>query len=205
LRTPISIRASGAAAVVGDPDFQGAFKQLRGARAEAVEISRRYQTEPLLGRAATEEGLRKLVGGGVDVLHLATHGFFDAARPLTSSIVLSGAERPVMLTAARLFESPLPAKLVVLSACETGVGKAVAGDDFLGLSRSFYLGGTLAVVSSMWPVDDVSTRTFMETFHERAKDGDYGRAWLAARDRLRAAGLAPFFYGAFVLGGALRG
>ena len=205
LRTPISIRASSAAAVVGDPDFQGAFKQLRGARAEAVEISRRYQTEPLLGRAATEEGLRKLVGGGVDVLHLATHGFFDAARPLTSSIVLSGAERPVMLTAARLFESPLPAKLVVLSACETGVGKAVAGDDFLGLSRSFYLGGTLAVVSSMWPVDDVSTRTFMETFHERAKDGDYGRAWLAARDRLRAAGLAPFFYGAFVLGGALRG
>jgi len=205
LRTPISIRASSAAAVVGDPDFQGAFKQLRGARAEAVEISRRYQTEPLLGRAATEEGLRKLVGGGVDVLHLATHGFFDAARPLTSSIVLSGAERPVMLTAARLFESPLPAKLVVLSACETGVGKAVAGDDFLGLPRSFYLGGTLAVVSSMWPVDDVSTRTFMETFHERAKDGDYGRAWLAARDRLRAAGLAPFFYGAFVLGGALRG
>ena len=205
LRGPLSIGVARAAAVVGDPDFLGAFKQLIGARREAAEVSKLYETEPLLGAAATEENLRSRVDTGVDVLHLATHGFFDASKPLASSIVLSGKERPVMLTAATLFEFPLPAKLVVLSACETGVGRAVAGDDFLGLPRSFYLGGTLAVLSSLWPVDDASTKAFMETFHERARGGDYGGAWLAARDRLRAAGLPPFFYGAFVLGGALKG
>lgn len=205
LRAPVSIGATRAAAIVGDPDFRGALKQLIGARHEALEVSKLYRTEPLLGAAATEESLRGRVGGGVDVLHLATHGFFDASKPLASSIVLSGKEKPTMLTAARLFEFPLPAKLVVLSACETGVGKAVAGDDFLGLPRSFYLGGTLAVLSSLWPVDDASTKNFMETFHQRARSGDYGGAWLAARDRLRATGLPPFFYGAFVLGGALRG
>lgn len=205
LRTPISIRASGAAAIVGDPDFRGALKQLSGARQEAVEVGRLYRSEPLVGGAATEEGLRGRVKGGVGVLHLATHGFFDATKPLSSSVALSGRDQPVMLTAAKLFEAPLPAKLVVLSACETGVGKAVAGDDFLGLPRSFYLGGTLAVVSSLWPVDDAGTKAFMETFHEQARNGNYGAAWLAARDRLRAAGLPPFVYGAFVLGGALRG
>ena len=205
LRTPVSVGATHDAAIVGDPDFHGAFKQLRGARREAVEVGKLYHTDPLLGAAATEENLRSRVGRGVDVVHLATHGFFDAAKPLASSVVLSGPNKPVMLRAAQLFESPLPGKLVVLSACETGVGKAVAGDDFLGLPRSFYLGGTLAVLSSLWPVDDASTKTFMETFHERARSGDYGSAWLAARDRLRAAGLPPFSYGAFVLGGALRG
>jgi len=205
LRTPISIRVTGAAAIVGDPDFRGAFNQLIGARQEAVEIGRVYRAEPLVGRAATEDALRGQVGAGVNVLHLATHGFFDAAKPLASAVVLSGRETPTMLTAAKLFESPLPAKLVVLSACETGVGKAIAGDDFLGLPRSLYLGGALAVVSSLWPVEDASTKAFMETFHAQAKNGDYGAAWLAARDRLRAAGLPPSFYGAFVLGGALKG
>lgn len=204
LRRPISIRSSGAA-IVGDPDFRGAFKQLPGARQEAMEVGRIYRVETLVGSAATEDGLRRLVGGGVDMLHLATHGFFNASRPLASSVVLSGHERPSMLTAAKLFESPLPAKLVVLSACETGVGKAIAGDDFLGLPRSFYLGGALAVLSSLWPVEDEGTRAFMVAFHERARSGDYGAAWLAARDRLRAAGQPPFVYGAFVLGGALSG
>ena len=50
------------------------------------------------------------------------------------------------LTAARLFEAPLNADVVVLSACETGLGQTTAGDDFLGLARSFYLGGTRAVL-----------------------------------------------------------
>jgi tetratricopeptide (TPR) repeat protein len=205
LRVPVSMGVTKAAAIVGDPDFRGAFKQLEGARKEAIEIGKLYGTEPLLGLAASEETLRGQVGGGVDILHFATHGFFDAANPLASFILLSGREQPQKLTAAKLFENPLPARLVVLSACETGVGKTVAGDDFLGLPRSFYLGGTLAVVSSLWPVDDFNTKLFMETFHRRAKSGDYGGAWLEARDRLRAAGVPPLFYGAFVLGGALKG
>jgi len=53
-------------------------------------------------------------------------------------------------------------------------------------------------------VDDDGTQMFMRTFHERARNGDYGGGWLAARDKLKAAGAPPFVYGAFVLGGALH-
>lgn len=193
------------AVILGDPDFHGVFAPLPGAREEASVLGRLYEAEPLLGAQANENNLRARVGAGADTLHLATHGYFDAERPLASGLVLSGAERPAVLTAQRLFEAPLTARLVVLSACETGVGEAVAGDDLLGLPRGFYLGGARAVVSSLWPVEDESARLFMEVFHRRARDGDYAGAWLAARDSLRARGYPPSAYGAFQLGGAPRG
>ena len=84
------------------------------------------------------------------------------------------------------------------------MGDVAAGDDFLGLPRSFYLGGAVAVLSSLWPVSDAGTRRFMESFHRALQVGDYGQAWLAARDETAAAGFPPSVYGAFVLGGALR-
>ncbi len=194
-----------AAAVVGDPALGGDWASLPGARAEAEKIGALYGVNTLLGADATETALRRSVGKGVRVLHLATHGLFDARDPLQSAVLLSDGAGQSSLTAARLFEAPLNADLVVLSACETGLGQTTAGDDFLGLARSFYLGGTRAVLNSLWPVHDKPTRTFMAAFHQRARSGDYGGAWLAARDRLRSEGLPPSVYGAFVLGGAAGG
>lgn len=187
------------AVVVGDPDFQGRAEQLPGARIEAQRVAAQYGGTPMLGAAATESALRAAVGKGTDVLHLATHGKFFGANPLRSAIYLAGA---TPLTAARLFEQPLPARLVVLSACETGIGQAEAGDDLLGIPRSFYLGGTRAVLSSLWPVDDEGTLAFMEIFHREAARGDLGRAWLTARNTLKQAGRPPWVYGAFILGGS---
>ncbi len=193
------------AAIVGDPHLGTSWVSLPGARTEAEDIGRLYRAETLLGGQATETALRAAVGDGVGVLHLATHGLFDARDPLASAILLSDGTGQAPLTAARLFEQPLAADLVVLSACETGLGAATAGDDFLGLARSFYLGGARAVVNSLWPVHDRPTRIFMTEFHRLARGGDYGGAWLAARDRLRAEGFPPSVYGAFVLGGAASG
>jgi hypothetical protein len=197
--------SAGRAAIVGDPSLGASWTALPGARTEAIDIGRLYGVPALLGDGATEAALRAAVGDGVRVLHLATHGLFDARDPLASAILLSNGEQQSVLTAERLFEEPLNADLVVLSACETGLGQATAGDDFLGLARSFYLGGARAVVNSLWPVHDKPTRLFMTVFHENALLGDYGSAWLAARDRLRAEGLPPSVYGAFVLGGAAGG
>jgi hypothetical protein len=191
------------AVVVGDPVFGGRLAQLPGARAEAIAISGRYRNEALLGQEATEKALRGKVGTGVDVLHFATHALYDPVYPLQSSLILTNGQQAVPLTAERLFQEPLSARLVVLSACETGMGRVIAGDDLLGLTRSFYLAGASAVVSSLWPVDDEATRVFMEAFHERAGTGQYGSAWLAARDAVKAKGYPPSSYGAFVLGGML--
>lgn len=201
IRPPQEIGAGARAVVVGDPDFRGALAALPGARAEARAVAALYGAEPLLGAAATEEALRAALGGGADLLHLATHGRFEATDPLRSAVFLSGPAGPAVLTAARIFEAPLPARLVVLSACETGAGTAVAGDDFLGLVRSFFLGGARTVVNSLWPIDDIATQTFMEHFHRAARHGRPGQAWLVARDALRQAGFPPSAYGAFVLSG----
>lgn len=200
-------KSSRAAVVLGDPELNGELPALPGARREAVSISKAYRVSSLIGSEATEAALRRSVEDGVDVLHLATHGTFNPYDPMESALFLSGANGKAAdrLTAADLFERPLSAKLVVLSACETGLGRAEAGDDFLGLARSFYLGGAVSVVNSLWPVEDAPTQLYMEAFHERARFGDYAGGWILARDRLRKAGYPPSVYGAFILGGAGRG
>ena len=188
------------AVIVGDPDFGSSLPQLPGAREEARRIGTLHGVSPLIGTAATESAVREQVGSGVNILHLATHGTFDALRPLNSAVFLTSRK----LTAADLFARPLAADLVILSACETGLGKSVAGDDYLGLSRSFYFGGVRTLLHSLWPVADAPTRRFMTEFHESAKSGDLGTAWRQATDALNQDGFPPFVAGAFVLSGALR-
>jgi len=191
------------ATIVGDPVFGGLLPQLSGARAEAIAIANKYGEIPIIGVDATIETLRKNVGDGVDILHFATHALYDPIFPLQSALIMSNGEKAVPLTAEDLYKSPLSAQVVVMSACETGEGQVISGDDILGLTRSFYLGGARAVMSSLWPVDDEPTRLFMEIFHEKANNGDYGAAWLFARNALKVKGFPPSTYGAFILGGSL--
>ncbi len=188
--------------IVGDPDFGGDLPQLPGARQEAIAVGKIYQEKPLLGSQARERELRSHVGRGVEIIHLATHGIFQDRQPLNSAFFLTADGKAVALTASRIFEDPLPAKLVILSGCETGLGKTIAGDDLLGLTRSFYLGGAVSTLSSLWQIEDVGTMAFMEKFHQLAVDGDYGKAWLGARNHVKGLGYPASVYAAFVLGGA---
>jgi len=202
-RALIQHAATPRAVVVGDPAFGGILPQLPGAREEAIEVSRCYGASALLGSRATENELRRQIGKGVDVLHLASHALYDPVYPLQSALFLTDGNRATPLTAERLFEQPLSARMVVLSACETGMGQVIEGDEMLGLVRSFYLGGASAMLSSLWPVEDEATRGFMEVFHEKARSGDFGAAWIAAREAVKAKGFPPSSYGAFVLAGSL--
>lgn len=146
----------------------------------------------MIGAAATVSGLRQAIGDRAKVLHFATHGTFDANSPLKSALYLSDGAGPDPLTAADIFEDPLPAELVVLSACETGLGEAVAGDDFLGLARSFYLGGADTVLYSLWPISDEGTREFMTAFYRHVRySNDPVLAWADATARLRDEGYPP--------------
>ncbi len=116
-------------------------------------------------------------------------------------MTVDGTAQPV--TAADLLTHPLPARIVILSACETGMGRTVAGEDLLGLSRSFYLGGAVSKLSSLWPIEDEGTKRFMRVFHkETLESGNLGSAWISARNALRDSGASPSVYGAFMLGGS---
>lgn len=203
VRAPLELSKTVHSVIVGDPAFGGLLPQLPGARAEAQAVSKIYGASALIGEDATELKLRQSIGEGVDVLHFATHALFDPIYPLQSSLIMTDGIRAVPLTAEKLYAQPLKARLVILSACETGMGMVVSGDELLGLTRSFYLGGASSVMSSLWPVDDDATRLFMETFHQKSQGGNYGQAWLSARNAVKTKGFPPAAYGAFVLGGSM--
>ena len=184
--------------ILGDPDYGGVMPQLPGARNEAIEVGKLLSADPLLGEDATEERLRTAVGDQARMLHLATHGSFDPLRPLESGIYLTRSK----LTTQSLFDRPLNSDTVILSACESGLGQTMAGDDYLGLARSLYLGGTRTVIHSLWPVSDQATQSFMRSLYQSVNTHSIGQAWRRAVDQMVVDGYPPHISGAFVLGGS---
>jgi len=104
-----------------------------------------------------------------------------------------------------IFNLRLPAELVVLSACQTGLGKEVKGEGLVGLTRGFMYAGAARVVASLWRVNDAATAELMKRFYRRmSQDG------MRPAAALRAAQIemwkkphwqSPFYWGAFVLQG----
>ena len=143
-------------------------------------------------------------------VHFATHGMLDAHYPELSGLVLSmvnerGETVDGYLRLQDIFNLNLPVELVVLSACETGLGKEVRGEGLVGLTRGFMYAGSPRVVVSLWKVDDAATAELMRHFYEGML-----RQKLRPAAALRAAQLsmwnksawhAPYFWAAFVLQG----
>jgi hypothetical protein len=149
------------ALVVGDPRLSGRpdLPPLPGARREAKAVARIFGVSPVLGSAAT----RRMVQSRAPksrVLHLAAHGVALPDTPLDSYIAL--ADGP--WRAGEIMQSCLePVQVVVLSACQTGLGRTVDGG-VIGLARAFYLAGVDDVVMTLWSVDDAATETLMTRF-----------------------------------------
>ena len=106
------------------------------------------------------------------ILHFATHGFVNPDQPELSGIVLSlvnkdGKQIPGYLRLADLFEQDYPAELIVLSACETGLGKNVSGEGLVGLTRGLMYAGAARVALSLWQVDDRGTSVLMQEFYKQ--------------------------------------
>ena len=117
--------------------------------------------------AATSEDL-----GQYRILHFATHGFLNSLNPELSGLVLSlvdeqGKPQNGYLLAPEIYNLKLPAtELVVLSACQTGLGREIRGEGIIGLTRGFMYAGAPRVVVSLWSVNDRSTADLMKSFYE---------------------------------------
>jgi len=186
-------------------------RPLRGAREEVERIMSLIPSEltrAFIGDEATEEAAKT----SEDVrsarwLHFATHGEFDASRPESSGIVLSTSlpDQEGRLTSQEILELKLSADLVVLSGCQTGLGKQIRGEGIIvGLTRAFMYAGAQSLAVSLWKVEDRSTAELMVHFYGAMLEGE-NRA-----DALRAAKLElirseqwkhPFFWAPFVLVG----
>jgi len=212
------------ALVLADPDFDGTrlpaarsrsaagtrWTRLPGTRVEAAAVAALYGVEPLVGAGATEDALRQR-WESADVLHLATHGQADAARPAYSALVLAaprGGREDGLLHAYEVERARLSARMVVLSACETGRGAISDGEGALALDRSFLLAGAEAVVSSLWPVADDATAELMTVLHRALRRGVAAdRALAEAMNHVRAQPrwADPRFWSAFrVVGAGMR-
>ncbi|MCB9677706.1 MAG: CHAT domain-containing protein [Alphaproteobacteria bacterium] len=187
----------------------------------------------MAGADATEAALTDAIGDA-SLLHLATHGFFATGECRSSLDRAAGAElvgmNPMLLSGVALADAnrdpsaiwtaeeiatlPLDGvDLVVLSACETGLGEIQSGEGVLGLRRAFALSGARATVMSLWPVDDAATRDLMAGFYTHLLADparDEAAALRAAQRELLAANLKAFgearpeTWAAFVVSGAPR-
>jgi CHAT domain-containing protein len=104
------------------------------------------------------------------IVHFATHGLINSEHPELSGLVLSlvdenGKPRDGFLRMHELFNLHLPADLVVLSACQTALGKEIKGEGLVGLTRGFMYAGAQRVVASLWQVDDQATALLMQAFY----------------------------------------
>jgi CHAT domain-containing protein/predicted negative regulator of RcsB-dependent stress response len=144
-------------------------------------------------------------------IHLATHGFFDSESPARSSIILSsfdaqGRDRKAYLRFPDLFNLNLPAELVVLSACETGLGTDVPGEGLVGMTRGLMYAGALRVAVSLWSVDDQATSDLMQDFYTNLWQSKQSPAAALRQAQLKRhrQGQAPYYWAAFTLQGEWR-
>jgi CHAT domain-containing protein len=179
--------------ILGVPDA-GAPHILEEVRAVASVLP---HPEALLGSDATSEALRQK-GPGARFIHIATHGFFRQDNPMFSSISLGDSQ----LNLFDLYQLDLPAELVTLSGCGTGLNVVVGGDELLGLTRGLLYAGAQGVLLTLWDVNDQSTAEFMKLFYESLQSHkNKAEAVQEAMTEIRRRYAHPYFWAPFVLVG----
>ncbi|MCS6832830.1 MAG: CHAT domain-containing protein, partial [Flammeovirgaceae bacterium] len=193
---------------------------------EAIAKKTIVQTKVFLSSEASEENLKSV--RSPDILHIATHGFFIPEKQeipenkrnydnplLRSGLLLAGAELAFkkqsiptqengILTAQEAINLSLEeTELVVLSACETGLGEIKNGEGVFGLQRALQEAGAKSVLMSLWKVDDTATQEMMGLFYENMllKKQDKRTAFAAAQAAMRTKYKEPYYWGAFVMVG----
>ena len=218
-KKPIAPREGSLTQSLRDFDFgTGArgLPRLFASREEAKSIMALAPTGTSYGALDFDANRDRAMGSDLNqyrVLHFATHGLLNTARPQLSGVVLSlydenGRDRDGFLRLDQIYNLRLSSEMVVLSACSTALGKDVKGEGMIGLTRGFMYAGARRVVASLWKVDDEATAELMKIFYRSLL-----REGMPASRALRAAQLemqqqprwrSPYYWGAFTLQGDWR-
>jgi CHAT domain-containing protein len=194
-------------------DPNGKMGRLPYSREEARSIARAVpanQSFTALDFAASRETAISSKLSNYRIIHFATHGVMDLEHPELSGIVLSmvnekGDAQNGYLRLHEIYNLNLPAELVVLSACETGVGKQIKGEGLIALTRGFMYAGSRSVVASLWKVDDSATAALMAEFYQQMFTHHLkpAAALRAAQRKIAAQKLwqSPYYWAGFFLQG----
>ena len=192
--------------------------RLVGTRAEAEEIGKiaktgGVQADLWIDLNASEDNVRSRDMTNYRVIHIATHGLLDAQRPQFTGVVLSLVGNKTtdgFLRTDEIFNLRMNPSLVMLSACETGLGKEKRGEGVIGLTRAFMYAGAPTVGVTLWSVADKSTAELMTDFYRRFLSSDKPAPASSAMRDAQLAMIsakkysAPFYWAPFVLVGEWR-
>jgi CHAT domain-containing protein/Tfp pilus assembly protein PilF len=187
---------------------------LPNAPAEVRAIGQMFgpDSRVVVGKTATKT-LFKQIAGEYDYLHLATHGSLNRNAPALSTLQLEpDKDDDGRLELHEIAAMKLHARLVTLSACETGLGRgyfteAPGGDEYVGLTRAFLGAGGQNVLASLWAVNDESTRELMLRFYRHLLIGNGAEALAKAQQELRRDDVRyrhPYYWAAFAMSGPLN-
>jgi len=211
------VTGQGAVAAAESAKMQGLpLARLSGTRTEAdqiVKLARSAGAQPdvWLDLDASEENIDNRDITKYRVVHIATHGLLNAERPQFTGLVLSlvgNKGQDGFLRTDEVFNLRLGSPLVMLSACETGLGKEKRGEGVIGLTRAFMYAGAPTVGVSLWSVADKSTADLMTDFYKRLLTA--GSTESSPSGAMRGAQLAmisakkysaPFYWAPFILVG----
>ncbi|MEW6731711.1 MAG: CHAT domain-containing protein [Acidobacteriota bacterium] len=192
------------------------FSQLPFSRIEADAISALIPKTRLLKATGFKANRETATNGELAryrIVHFATHGLLNSEHPELSGLVLSlvdekGKAQDGFLRMQEIYNLQLPADLVVLSACQTAVGKEIKGEGLVGLTRGFMYAGAERVIASLWQVDDLATAELMKRFYRGMLLNQ-----LRPTAALRAAQIemmrqkrwaSPYFWAGFIVQGEWR-
>jgi CHAT domain-containing protein/Tfp pilus assembly protein PilF len=190
-----------------------ALARLRGSRREAeaiVHLAGETNTLLALDFAANRQMATSRELADYRIVHFATHGLLNSQHPELSGLVLSLVDRdgrPAngFLESAEIYNLKLGADMVVLSACQTALGKDVRGEGLVGLTRGFMYAGAPRVLATLWPVPDEATTELMKRFYEGVlvRGMRPAAALQAAQIAMRsdARWSSPYYWAGFVLQG----
>lgn len=192
--------------VFGNPDLNNELLDLPGAQIEAEALGRQFKAQHLLLRKQASRSAFQRLAPLASYIHVASHGEFDAGKPLNSGLSLApdtpgGSLDAGRLTVADLYRLRLDAELITLSACETGLGTVASGDDVVGLTRGFLYAGTSTVIASLWKVDDSATSYLMLRMYENMNLQGRRGALRQAQIETRKKYPHPFYWASFYLTG----
>lgn len=193
-------------------NLQTPLAQLKYAKMEVQKAFQFFSGSLFIDDHASESAFKQH-GTKSRILHLALHALVDDKNPMHSRLVFADNKTDSLddglLNAYELYNMEIKADMVVLSACNTGIGQVAKGEGVMSLSRAFSYAGSKSLVMSLWSANDQTTTTLMEYFYQGLKAGkskdtalrEAKLKYLASADPLLA---HPYYWGAFIISGDLQ-
>ena len=182
--------------------FSNPDNSLRYADIEVDNITGLFGAKKIYRHEEAKKETMKNTRPENSVLHLSTHAVFNPADSTKSFLMMADSN----LTVEDIWGLPLKGTiLTTLSACETGIGEILSGDDVVSLENAFIFAGSPAVISSLWKVEDKSTAELMRLFYENLLKGKTkAEALTEAQRQMKDKYKNPFYWAAFTLRGDWR-